>query len=113
MLSKAFDDFIISQEDWKAIEQEVQMMAQSQQGGAPGQTNTGGGPSVPPQEGAPQGGGGVAAAVVQALQQLPPPLLRAIGNALAQGIPPQQIFQQLMQMQAQASGGAAPQQQGM
>jgi hypothetical protein len=100
MLSKAFDDFIISKEDWDAIAAETQQMAQSQQGGAPG--------ASPAQEGgAPQGGGGVLNAVVQALQQLPPPVLQAIGNALAQGIPPQQIFQQLMQAAQQNRGQAA------
>ena len=100
MLSKAFDDFIISKEDWDAIAQETQQMAMSQQGGAPGAT-------IPGSEGATQGGGGVLNAVVQALQQLPPPVLQAIGNALAQGIPPQQIFQQLMQAAQQNRGQAA------
>jgi hypothetical protein len=115
MLSEAFDDFIISKEDWDSIAAEVAQMAQSQQGGAPGQ---GGAPAqqqpqggMPPPvgaaPGAPQAGGGmqVAAAVVQALQQLPPPVLQAIGNALAQGVPPQQIFQQMLASQGQ---GAAP-----
>ena len=41
MLSKAFDDFMISKEDWDSIEQEVAQMAQSQQGGAPGQPGGG------------------------------------------------------------------------
>jgi hypothetical protein len=50
MLSKAFDDFMISKEDWDSIEQEVAMMAQSQQGGAPGQQAPPG--AAPPQ---PQG----------------------------------------------------------
>jgi hypothetical protein len=115
MLSKAFDDFEVTKEDWDAIEQEVQMMAQSQQGGAPGQAAappSGGAPPVAgpgEQAGAPQAGGGmqVAAAVVQALQQLPPPVLQAIGNALAQGVPPAQIFQQML-----ASQGGAGQQPG-
>jgi hypothetical protein len=49
----------------------------------------------------------VAAAVVQALQQLPPPVLQAIGQALAQGIPPAQIFQQMLS--SQGGGGGAPQ----
>ena len=111
MMSKAFDDFMISKEDWDAIEQEVLMMAQSQQGGAPGQ---GGGPSSPPQQGAPQAGGGgggmqVAATVVQALSQLPPPVLQAIGQALSQGVPPAEIFKQML---AQQGGGGAPPQQG-
>ena len=110
MLSKAFDDFVISKEDWDSIGKEVQMMAQSQQGGAPGQAVAPGGGPAPTPQGAPQAGGGnIAAIVVQALSQLPPPVLKAIGGALAQGIPPQQIFQQLMQMQAQAQQGNAPQ----
>jgi hypothetical protein len=121
MLSKAFDDFMITKEDWDSIAEEVAMMAQSQQGGAPGQQMPGGGqppPGQPPQ-GMPQGdqppgvpGGGmqVAAQVVQALQQLPPPLLQAIGQALSQGIPPQMIFQQMLASQGQ--GGAPQEEQG-
>ena len=115
MLSKAFDDFMVSKEDWLKIEQEVAMMAQAQQGGAPGQapSQQPGGPppgGPAPAQGAPQAGGGmqVAAAVVQALQQLPPPVLQAIGNALSQGIPPAQIFQQMLASQGvQAQPGQA------
>jgi hypothetical protein len=123
MLSKAFDDFMISKEDWDKIEAEVATMAQSQQGGAPGQPPGGGAapgpgpqPATPGQPpGAPQAGGGgsmqVAAAVVQALQQLPPPVLQAIGQALAQGVPPQQIFQQMLASQAGGMPPGAAQQQ--
>jgi hypothetical protein len=106
MLSEAFDDFVISKEDWDSIAAEVQMMAQSQQGGAPGQAQGSGGPQATPQPSAPQAGGGgmqIAATVVQALQQLPPPVLQAIGNALSQGVPPAQIFQQMMA--SQGGGG--------
>jgi hypothetical protein len=110
MLSKAFDDFIITKEDWESIEQEVAMMAQSQQGGAPGmQPGGSGGPAQPPpQQEPPQAGGGmqVAATVVQALQQLPPPVLQAIGNALSQGVPPAEIFKQMLAAQAQGGQGA-------
>lgn len=117
MLSKAFDDFMITKEDWDSIAAEVATMAQSQQGGAPGQQAPPGGASGPaspgamsgPPPGAPQAGGGmqVAAAVVQALQQLPPPVLQAIGNALAQGVPPAQIFQQMLQSQGSTQPGQA------
>ncbi len=119
MLSKAFDDFIITKEDWDAIGAEVDKMAQMQTGGAPGapppgmQQGGAGGPPPPPQQGMPpagppQAGGGmqIAAQVVQALQQLPPPVLQAIGNALAQGIPPADIFKQMLA--AQAQGGQMP-----
>jgi len=111
MLSKAFDDFIISKEDWDGIEAEVDKMATAQQGGAPGMQQ--GGSSPTPQPGAPQAGGGmqVAASVVQALQQLPPPVLQAIGNALAQGVPPAEIFKQMLAAQAQGGQGAPPQPQ--
>src|SRR5215469_2238352 len=100
MMSKAFDDFIISKSDWDAIAAETQQMAQSQTGGAPGQPQPGVSGQAPPGSGPPPGppqaGGGVIAAVVQALGQLPPPVLQAIGSALAQGVPPQQVFQQLL-----------------
>jgi hypothetical protein len=87
------------------------MMAQSQQGGAPGQASAGGGApqAGPPQQSAPQAGGGMQAAamVVQALQQLPPPVLQAIGQALAQGVPPAQIFQQMLASQGGGQQGQA------
>ena len=113
MLSKAFDDFEITKEDWDAIEQEVQTMAQSQQGGAPGQATgqpTGGSPAPGVASPPPAGAGGgmqLAATVVQALQQLPPQVLQAIGGALAQGVPPAQIFQQMLQSQGSTQQGQA------
>ena len=58
MLSKAFDDFMISEEDWDKIEQEVAMMAQSQQGGAPGQAPPGAPPGAAPPQPAPPPGAG-------------------------------------------------------
>jgi len=86
-------------------------------GGAPGQQPM---PGAAPPQGAPPphavgagapppgdtAGGGtmqVAAAVVQALSQLPPQLLQAIGGALAQGVPPKDIFQQMLASQAGAA----------
>jgi hypothetical protein len=105
MMSEAFDDFVISKEDWDSIAAEVQMMAQSQQGGAPGQgsgaTQGGPPPGGPPQPQPQTGGGGMqlAAQVVQILQQLPPPVLQAIGGALAQGVPPAEIFKQMLASQ--------------
>ena len=103
MMSEAFDDFVISKEDWDSIAAEVQQMAQSQQGGAPGQAGSAPPPGGEPTAsgGPPQAGGGmqVAAQVVQILQQLPPPVLQAIGSALAQGVPPAEIFKQMLQSQ--------------
>jgi hypothetical protein len=104
MFSKAFDDFLIQKEDWDQIEAEVERTLVAGQGGAPGVGVAGGG--IPQQPGAQPGappaapGGGmmqIAQMVTQALERLPPQMLRAIGNALAQGIPPQQILQQMMQ----------------
>ncbi len=106
MFSEAFDDIIIKEEDWDKIREEALMVVQAGQGGAPGQQPRGeaGGP--------PQAGGGgndprqVAMMVVQALKQLPPDALKAIGLALAQGVPPEQIAQQVL-----GGGGQQPQQQ--
>src|SRR5262249_8625506 len=114
MMSKAFDDFEISKEDWDAISAETQQMAQAQMGGAPGQQGAppGAPQPMPPGGGAPPPGAGAGGnpmqllmMVTQALQQLPPPVLQAIGGALAQGIPPVAIAQQMMQA---AQGGGAP-----
>jgi hypothetical protein len=114
MFSKAFDDFMIQKEDWDQIELEVAQVIQAGQGGAPGQQMgqpgsgqqqpQGGAP--PPQQGAPP----VVQMAGQAagfLQQLPPQMLKAIGMALQQGVPPQQIFQQIIQSAA-GTGGAQP-----
>jgi len=105
MFSKAFDDFMIQKEDWDNIEAEVERTLVAGQGGAPGVGVAGGGQPQQgpmPQPGAPPAapGGGMlqlATMVTQALSQLPPQMLRAIGMALAQGVPPQQILQQMMQ----------------
>jgi len=121
MMSNAFDDFMITKEDWAAIAQETAQMAAAQQGGAPGQqmggnpaqpgasSVPGGGeqPSAPP-PGMPPGGNPMqmAAMVTQALSQLPPPVLQAIGQALAQGVPPQAIMAQMLQ--ASQGGGGPP-----
>lgn len=105
VFAAAFDDVIMQQEDWQKIEEEVMKTLAMGQGGAPGQMPQPGQPQPggPPQ----QGGGGTDPAqmgqmVVQALSQLPPQVVKAIGAALAQGIPPQQVFEQMQQ-------GAQPQ----
>ena len=107
MMSKAFDDFQISKEDWDAISQETQMMAQSQMGGAPGQATGApmpGGTPANANQPAPQGGLQMAAMVVRLLSQLPPQMLQAIGQALAQGVPPQQIFAQMVSASGMGGG---------
>jgi hypothetical protein len=111
VFAAAFDDVIMEKEDWDKIEQEVVKTLTMSQGGAPGQ-NQAGGPGQP-QPGAPMPGGPpsqppqappqMAQMIVQALSSLPPPVLKAIGAALAQGIPPAQVMQQLQQ----SSQGAA------
>jgi hypothetical protein len=120
MMSKAFDDVTITKEDWDSIAAEVERTLVAGQGGAPGLGAAGGGTAAPPGAsptagGAPPQGGApqpmqVAQMVVQALTQLPPQMLKGIGMALAQGVPPAQIFQQILASQAQG-GGAPPQPQ--
>lgn len=80
MMEEAFDGVTITREDWDAIETAI-----TGEGGA---TGPGGAPTDPKQ---------AALLVTQFLSQLPPQVLQAIGTALARGMPPQQILQQLMQ----------------
>jgi len=119
MMSKAFDDVMVSKEDWEAIAAEVERTLVAGQGGAPGLGASGGGSAPPPSGGPPMPGGApdaggaqpmqVAQMIVQGLSQLPPQMLQAIGQALAQGVPPAQIFQQMLAAQG---GGAPPPQAG-
>ena len=114
MFSEAFDDMMISKEDWAAIDDEVERTLIAGQGGAPG-AQAGAGPpqpGAPPQPGQPgatpsEGVGGQAQQVVAMLSQLPPQLLKGIGMALAQGATPQQILEHLAQ-QAQGGVNQAP-----
>ena len=112
VFSKAFDDVVLQKEDWDKIEAEVEKTLAMSQGGAPGanQAQSSGQPmpppgaasgAAPPQPNA--GGGSPGQMVVQLLSQLPPQVLKAIGGALAQGVSPQQVFEQLQQ----SSQGAA------
>lgn len=95
----AFDDVNMQKEDWDKIKEEVISTLQMQQGGAPGQNQAGGMPGQPSQPGQlPQGQPpNPAQAIVQELSALPPPVLKAIGNALVQGVSPAEIFQQIQQ----------------
>lgn len=123
MFSDAFDDMMITKEDWDAIDAEVERTLVAGQGGAPGMAPPGaatagantataqptpGGAAQPP--GA--GGGGLEAAIGM-MQQLPPQMLRAIGMALSQGATPVAILQQIMQQRGAAPpNGAMPPPQG-
>lgn len=97
MFSEIFDDINITEEDWETIKIEAQQMIDAAHGGAPGQ----GGEQAAPTDGPPQQTGGanpqqLAIMVTEALSSLPPNILKAIGSALAQGIPPKQILQELV-----------------
>lgn len=110
LFSQAFDDMEIRQEDWDAITEEAskvleqgapQMPGQGgMPNGAPSQV-PGSAPGSTPPNGVPPGGvpPNPMAAVASALGSLPPPLLKALGNMLAQGVPPQAILQHLTQGQ--------------
>jgi len=120
MFSKAFDDFMIQKEDWDQIDQEVTQTLVAGQGGAPGVGTSGGGQPAPQAPGgaapsAPGGGAGptgpmgnigqLGGMAAQFMQSLPPQMLKAIGIALQQGVPPMQIFQQILQTAAGTGGG--------
>jgi len=102
MLSDAFDGTQMTKEDWDELNTQLQAMA-----AAGGPSGAGGSArprnSAPPQGGPQPGAGGGAGGqdivrmLVEALSALPPPALQAIGQALAQGVTPEQIAQQLLQ----------------
>jgi hypothetical protein len=116
MFSEAFDDMMISKEDWAAIDDEVERTLVAGQGGAPGMqpagtpgvssTPPGAQPGASPGPGAPGGAppGGGLPQIIAALSQLPPQILKGIGMALAQGASPQDILAHIVQ---QAGGGAS------
>lgn len=86
-MEQAFDEVIITEEDWQMIMQSIQ--AQMQQG----QQQQGGQPQ--------QQGGGIPPQVAQLLQSLPPEIqqqaTQAIQQAVSQGVPPEQAVQQVVQ----------------
>lgn len=112
IFSKAFDDVIVSANDWEQIAAEVQQMITASHGGAPGtgdqpgNSPTQGGQRGPTQQPQPQPGQQpnpqqVAIQIINAMKMLPPEIAKAIGVALAQGASPDQILQ-MMAQRAQA-----------
>lgn len=98
MFSEVFDDLNVSEEDWDMIKEEAQQMIDAAHGGAPGQGQPG---QLSGAQGGSQNPQQTAIMVTQALEQLPPNILKAIGTALAQGVPPKQILEQMMQAAGQ------------
>lgn len=107
MLSDAFDGTQMTKEDWDALNTQLQALAASDRAGPAGGRPRGGSipggrpasPSPQPQSPGANNAGGtqVVMMLVEALSALPPPALQAIGQALAQGVTPEQIAQQLLQ----------------
>jgi len=95
MFSEAFDSVVIHEQDWAMLREEITAAATQGQNGGPGGGQPSGQSGQNPQA--------MAAAVVQALEQLPPQVLQAIGSALAKGVPPRAILQQMMQQTNQGA----------
>lgn len=119
-LERAFDDVVITDEDWKTLEQAVVQNLQRGQSGGQGQPAQGQQAPTPqssqqsPQGGQPSAGETSAAPqqimqILQAVSSLPPQIGQAIGSALQQGVPLPQVIQQVMQT-IQSQSAQAPQQ---
>ena len=76
-LEKAFDDVVIKKEDWELISQSIEAQMQGQAGGK----------GSNPEE--------VIAQVAQFIDSLPPQAKAAVGQAIADGIPMEQIMAEL------------------
>lgn len=87
VFERAFDEVVISKDEWSMINQMMQ-----QQTATAGQPPTGGaaGNGAPPQD------------IQQLLQQLPPEAQQAIQQAVQQGVPPEEAIKRVMQMMQQS-----------
>ena len=96
VMEKAFDDFTISEEDWKFIEESIQAQMQNQGGvggAATGQEQTGGsGQEATPEE---------AAQIEQLIASLPPEGKAALKDMIDQGVPPSQALQAIQEQMSQ------------
>ena len=97
VFEKAFDEVIISAEDWQLVRQSIEAQLQ--------QPAQGGGEGQPAQPGQPNGADNSAVIedaltqFAQLIDSLPPEARKAIGLALAQGAPFEEILEQVMGQQ--------------
>lgn len=93
VLSNAFDEIVITDEDWQRIEDSIMTQMQTQVGGTP--------------EGAPAPGGAAGAAPQQdteaLISQLPPAVQQAVRTAIDRGVPPETA---IAEVQRRAGGRA-------
>ncbi len=103
LFEQAYDEVGISQEDWDALDAEVnarlgiEAQSASPDGGAP----SGGGPDNPPSGGPPAGPPNPVEQIAAMVDTLPPEAKIALGNAMAKGVPIMQAVQQIMQLAQQ------------
>lgn len=91
VFERAFDEVVISDQDWA----EIRGFMEQQLGGAPG----GGG-------GAP--GGANPQQILQVIDSLPPQAKMALGQALAKGVPAAQALERIMQLAQGGGAGGSP-----
>jgi hypothetical protein len=93
MFEQAFDEIIVTDEDWRMLRDEADQMMTAETAPAAGSSG-----------GAPTGGDPQQAmmAAVQLLDSLPEGVRRAIGTALAQGATAEEIATELVQTAQQA-----------
>lgn len=117
LFASAFDDMQFTKEDWDAILAEVEaqlagpMVSQGNGPSADGAVASQDPAAGPQAEGMAAQGGDMLQTltmVAQVLEQLPPEALQGIGMALAQGVPPTEILNKVMQDGAPASEPQAP-----
>jgi guanyl-specific ribonuclease Sa len=96
VFSSAFEEVVITEEDWASVAESVNQQQQQQQP-QPGQNAQGG------QQGAPSG-----ESIEQIVGQLPPEAQQAVQQAIQQGVPPEVAVQKVLEM---LQGGQQPPQQ--
>lgn len=115
VLEQAFTEVVIKPEDWAAIETEIA----AKTGQAPQPVPGDGAPPQPgpqPAPGAPPPGpqpGPQPGNLMEAMQNLPPELKQEVVQMRAQGVPPLEIVNKIMQAVKGGGQSGAPPQQGM
>lgn len=94
MLERAYDEVIVSDDEWKLI-MDTMMQALQKAGGGPGEGEEGGQQQQPPEPGAPVTDEGMMQQVAQRIAQLPPQAQAKLEELVQSGMPPSEALDQI------------------
>jgi hypothetical protein len=92
VLADAFDNLVMTDQEWDKLEQSIIQQQQNQVGGAPQQDGAPQGAGGEPT----QGGSGLPPEIEQQMKQLPPPVQQAIADSISKGVDPKTAVQEVL-----------------